>query len=121
MFPAAGYETTRTSPQVLVQFFVTKKLQICNNYLLSSTGRTPAAPQFSTSCTEFSTILFHNVQGEIVDVKENFPGLSHKFYLEGFPLKRTTPVIPAEDIQRQKEYCAELRSRNAQRPTPPLA
>ena len=32
-----------------------------------------------------------------------------------------TPVIPAEDIQRQKEYCAELRALNAQRPTPPLA
>ena len=36
-------------------------------------------------------------------------------------MKRTTPVIPAEDIQRQKEYCAELRALNAQRPAPPLA
>ena len=36
-------------------------------------------------------------------------------------MKRTTPVIPAEDIQRQKEYCAELRVLNAQRPAPPLA
>lgn len=36
-------------------------------------------------------------------------------------MKRTTPVIPAEDIQRQKEYCAELRGLNARRPTPPLA
>ena len=36
-------------------------------------------------------------------------------------MKRTTPVIPAEDIQRQKEYCAELRSLNAQRPAPPRA
>ena len=36
-------------------------------------------------------------------------------------MNRTTPVIPAEDIQRQKEYCAELRARNAQRPTPPRA
>ncbi len=36
-------------------------------------------------------------------------------------MKRTTPVIPAEDIQRQKEYCAELRGRNAQRPVPPRA
>ena len=36
-------------------------------------------------------------------------------------MNRTTPVIPAEDIQRQKEYCAELRALNARRPTPPLA
>ena len=36
-------------------------------------------------------------------------------------MKRTTPVIPAEDIRRQKEYCAELRTLNAQRSTPPLA
>ena len=36
-------------------------------------------------------------------------------------MNRTTPVIPAQDIQRQKEYCAELRALNAQRPTPPLA
>ena len=36
-------------------------------------------------------------------------------------MKRTTPVIPAEDIQRQKEYCAELRALNAEKPTPPLA
>ena len=36
-------------------------------------------------------------------------------------MKRTTPVIPAEDIQRQKEYCAELQALNAQRPAPPRA
>ena len=36
-------------------------------------------------------------------------------------MKRTTPVIPAEDIQRQKEYCAQLRALNAQLPSPPLA
>ena len=36
-------------------------------------------------------------------------------------MKRTTPVIPAEDIQRQKEYCAELRALNAQLPAPPKA
>ncbi len=36
-------------------------------------------------------------------------------------MKRTTPVIPAEDIQRQKEYCAELLALNAQRPAPPRA
>ena len=35
-------------------------------------------------------------------------------------MKRTTPVIPPEDIARQKEYCAGLRRHNAQRPTPPL-
>ena len=36
-------------------------------------------------------------------------------------MKRTTPVIPPEDIARQKEYCAGLRRHNAQRPPPPLA
>ena len=36
-------------------------------------------------------------------------------------MKRTTPVIPAEDIQRQKEYRAQLRALNAQLPAPPLA
>ena len=36
-------------------------------------------------------------------------------------MKRTTPVIPAEDIQRQKEYCAELRALNARRDPPPRA
>ena len=36
-------------------------------------------------------------------------------------MKRTTPVIPAEDIQRQKEYCAEIRVLNARRSPPPLA
>ncbi|MDE6588740.1 MAG: hypothetical protein K2K53_00035, partial [Oscillospiraceae bacterium] len=54
-------------------------------------------------------------------VKENFPGLSYKILSEVPPLKRTTPIIPAGDIQRQKEYCAELCALNAQRPTPPLA
>ena len=36
-------------------------------------------------------------------------------------MNRTTPVIPAEDIAKQKEYCAELRALNAQRPAPPKA
>jgi len=36
-------------------------------------------------------------------------------------LKRTTPVIPAEDIQRQREYCAQLRRLNDQKPAPPRA
>ena len=36
-------------------------------------------------------------------------------------MNRTTPVIPAVDIQRQKEYCAELRALNARRPAPPRA
>ena len=36
-------------------------------------------------------------------------------------MKRTTPVIPAEDIRRQTEYCAELRALNAEKPAPPLA
>ena len=41
--------------------------------------------------------------------------------MEGPPLKRTTPVIPAEDIAKQKEYCAELRALNAQKSPVPLA
>ncbi len=41
--------------------------------------------------------------------------------MEGVPLERTTPVIPAEDIRRQREYCAELRERNAALPAPPTA
>jgi len=36
-------------------------------------------------------------------------------------LERKTPVIPAEDIQRQKEYCAEIRALNKQLATAPLA
>ena len=36
-------------------------------------------------------------------------------------MERKTPVIPAEDIQRQKEYCAEIRALNGQLATPPLA
>ena len=36
-------------------------------------------------------------------------------------MNRTTPVIPAGDVAKQKEYCAELRALNAQRPTPPRA
>ncbi len=36
-------------------------------------------------------------------------------------MNRTTPVIPAEDIRRQKGYCAELRALNAQKPAPPRA
>ncbi len=36
-------------------------------------------------------------------------------------MERTTPVIPAEDIARQREYCAEIRQLNAQLPQAPLA
>ena len=36
-------------------------------------------------------------------------------------MERKTPVIPAEDIQRQKEYCAEIRALNAQLAAAPLA
>ncbi len=36
-------------------------------------------------------------------------------------MKRTTPVIPAEDVRRQTEYCAQLRALNAEKPAPPLA
>ena len=36
-------------------------------------------------------------------------------------MKRTTPVIPPEDIARQKEYCAQLRALNSRLPSPPLA
>ena len=58
-------------------------------------------------------------------VKQKFPGLSHKLshflILEGLPLNRTTPVIPAGDIAKQKEYCAELRALNAQKSPAPLA
>ncbi|MCI9308931.1 MAG: tRNA (N6-isopentenyl adenosine(37)-C2)-methylthiotransferase MiaB, partial [Oscillospiraceae bacterium] len=36
-------------------------------------------------------------------------------------MDRTTPVVPAEDIRRQKEYCQELRALNAQKPAPPRA
>ena len=36
-------------------------------------------------------------------------------------MERTTPVIPAEDIQRQKEYCAEIRALNEQLAHAPLA
>ncbi|MCI8807973.1 MAG: tRNA (N6-isopentenyl adenosine(37)-C2)-methylthiotransferase MiaB [Oscillospiraceae bacterium] len=36
-------------------------------------------------------------------------------------MDRTTPVVPAADIQRQKEYCQELRALNAQKPAPPRA
>ncbi len=36
-------------------------------------------------------------------------------------MKRTTPVIPAEDVQRQREYCAQLRQLNDQKPAPPRA
>ena len=41
--------------------------------------------------------------------------------MEGTPLERTTPVIPAGDIRRQREYCAELRERNAALPVRPTA
>ena len=40
---------------------------------------------------------------------------------EEFPVKRTTPVIPAEDIRQQKEYCAELKALNSQLARTPLA
>ncbi len=36
-------------------------------------------------------------------------------------MERTTPVIPAEDIQRQKEFCAEVRAMNERLPRVPLA
>ena len=36
-------------------------------------------------------------------------------------MERKTPVIPAEDIQRQKEYCAEIRSYNDRLEKKPLA
>ena len=36
-------------------------------------------------------------------------------------MKRTTPVIPSEDIAKQKEYCAQLRALNAQKSPAPLA
>ncbi|MGN0985314.1 MAG: tRNA (N6-isopentenyl adenosine(37)-C2)-methylthiotransferase MiaB [Candidatus Enterenecus sp.] len=36
-------------------------------------------------------------------------------------MERKTPVIPAEDIQRQKEYCAEIRAINERLPRVPLA
>ncbi len=36
-------------------------------------------------------------------------------------MERKTPVIPAEDIARQREYCAELRELNARLAAPPLA
>ena len=36
-------------------------------------------------------------------------------------MKRTSPVIPPEDIARQKEYCAQLRALNSRLPSPPLA
>ncbi len=36
-------------------------------------------------------------------------------------MERKTPVIPAEDIQRQKEYCAEIRARNEALERKPLA
>ncbi len=41
--------------------------------------------------------------------------------MEGIPLERTTPVIPAGEIRRQREYCGELRARNAALPVPPTA
>ena len=50
-----------------------------------------------------------------------FPVYLTNFYLEGLSLKRTTPVIPAEDVQRQREYCAQLRQLNDQKPAPPRA
>ena len=36
-------------------------------------------------------------------------------------MERTTPVIPAQDVARQREYCQEIRAINAQLSTPPLA
>jgi len=36
-------------------------------------------------------------------------------------MERKTPVIPAEDIQRQKEYCVEIRALNDQLAKKPLA
>ena len=36
-------------------------------------------------------------------------------------MERTTAVIPAEDIQRQTKYCAEIKVLNQQRQVPPMA
>ncbi len=36
-------------------------------------------------------------------------------------LNRTTPVIPQDEIQRQRDYCNDLRARNSQLDAPPLA
>ena len=36
-------------------------------------------------------------------------------------MKRTTPVIPQEDIRRQREYCAQLRTLNSRLPAVPTA
>ena len=36
-------------------------------------------------------------------------------------MERKTPVIPAEDVQRQREYCAEIRALNSQLSGTPLA
>ena len=36
-------------------------------------------------------------------------------------MERKTPVIPAEDVQRQREYCAEIRALNSQLSGMPLA
>ena len=36
-------------------------------------------------------------------------------------MERKTPVIPAEDVQRQRDYCAEIRALNSQLSGTPLA
>ena len=36
-------------------------------------------------------------------------------------MERKTPVIPAQDVARQREYCQEIRAINAAHATPPLA
>ncbi len=41
--------------------------------------------------------------------------------MEGNALERTTPVVPAEDLQRQRGYCAALRALNERLPARPRA
>lgn len=36
-------------------------------------------------------------------------------------MNRTTPVIPQEEIRRQREYCAQIRTLNSRLPDTPAA
>lgn len=36
-------------------------------------------------------------------------------------MNRTTPVIPQEEIRRQREYCAQIRALNSRLPGTPAA
>ena len=36
-------------------------------------------------------------------------------------MERTTPVIPAQDVAKQREYCQEIRAINAQHAQAPTA